>query len=240
MTGYRNQPFDKTRGRKSIRLRGYDYSQPGWYFITICINDRTQRFFGDVTKGEMALNEIGEYVRQCWLDITNHFPNAKLDEYIIMPNHVHGIITITHPIVGARSSRPLLLGRDYPAPTQNPTPQNPTPQNPTPQNPTPQNPTPQNPTPQNPATQNPTIKKPTVGSMVAYFKYQLTTRINAKHPAFIQKIWQRGYFDHIIRNRKSLFFIRQYIRNNPMNWERDKNNSHTQEEIDDVIDQNTK
>jgi putative transposase len=104
-----------------------------------------------------------------------------------------------------RAREPRQNGRDDPAPTETTT------------------------------TQNPTIQNPTIGSMVAYFKYQSTTRINSKHPTVTQKIWQRGYFDHIIRNRKSLFFIQQYIRNNPVNWEGDKNYSHTQEKIDDVI-----
>ncbi len=80
--------------RRSIRLKGYDYSQAGLYFITICCHNRICRF-GAVVDGKMILNDAGRIADSCWLEIPKHFPNAVLHEYIIMPNHVHGIIELT-------------------------------------------------------------------------------------------------------------------------------------------------
>ena len=86
--------FDpKKHHRHSIRLKGYDYSQPGGYFVTIVTLHR-QCLFGAVEDGDMILNDGGTFARKCWIDIPNHFPNARLDEFIIMPNHIHGIIFI--------------------------------------------------------------------------------------------------------------------------------------------------
>ena len=83
---------------ESTRLQGYDYSQNGYYFITICTHERIY-YFGDVVVGDdgvayVALNDVGRIAQQCWLNIPNHFPHAVLDAFIIMPNHVHGIIQI--------------------------------------------------------------------------------------------------------------------------------------------------
>ena len=79
--------------RKSIRLRNYDYSRKGCYFITVCAYNR-EVLFGDVRRGTTccALNEIGKAVKKFWTEIPNHFPNVDLDEYIVMPNHIHGIL----------------------------------------------------------------------------------------------------------------------------------------------------
>ena len=79
--------------RRSIRLKGRDYSQPGAYFVTICTRDRAC-LFGDVVNGEMRLNGSGETARRCWEDIPDHFPLVELDAFVIMPNHMHGIIVI--------------------------------------------------------------------------------------------------------------------------------------------------
>ena len=87
--------------RKNIRLKGWDYSQEGVYFITIVTKDR-EPLFGEVVDGEMVLNELGEIVQFTWNNLVNHNPNIGLDEFVIMPNHVHGIIAIFDP-VGAGS-----------------------------------------------------------------------------------------------------------------------------------------
>lgn len=87
--------------RKSIRLKGYDYSQAGLYFITICVQDRLC-LFGEIENGEMVWNDAGCNAHECWLQIPNHFPNVILHEYIVMPNHVHGIIEL----VGANNYSP--------------------------------------------------------------------------------------------------------------------------------------
>ena len=85
-TGYHN--------RKSIRLKGYDYSQPGFYYVTICIHNRRQNLFGDVVNGEMVLNEMGNIANNQLVCLPERFPNVKMDIFQIMPNHIHAIIRI--------------------------------------------------------------------------------------------------------------------------------------------------
>ncbi|HHT9154444.1 MAG TPA: transposase, partial [Candidatus Tripitaka sp. YC43] len=83
--------FEKVFKRRSIRLKGYDYSQAGAYFVTICTKNQ-EHYFGNVVDDRMELSEIGEIVNQSWIEVNNHFENVELDKYIIMPNHLHGII----------------------------------------------------------------------------------------------------------------------------------------------------
>ena len=183
--------------RHSVRLPKYDYARPGMYYVTICIHDRRDRLFGDVVDGKMVLNDAGEYTQKCWTDISIHYPKIKLDEFVVMPNHVHGIIVI-RDFVGAGLSRPSFP----PAKAGS----------------------------SRPKSDVASIKTgrddraPTLGNMVAFFKYQSTKRINAKRQSGIQKIWQRNYYEQIIRNEKLLLQIRQYIRNNPLNWDSDDEN----------------
>jgi putative transposase len=92
--------YDKTlfRGKyrtKSARLDYWDYSSDGWYFVTICTRNRNE-FFGEIRNGIMGLNEIGCTAMEFWKDIPNHFGNVFLDEWIVMPNHIHGIIVINN------------------------------------------------------------------------------------------------------------------------------------------------
>lgn len=84
------------RQRKPNRLSHYDYSQNGYYFITICTKNR-EDFFGQIQHATMQLNHLGEIAQTCWLNIPNHFPNTQIDEFIIMTNHVHGIVIIQNP-----------------------------------------------------------------------------------------------------------------------------------------------
>ncbi|OGR05613.1 MAG: hypothetical protein A2511_01970 [Deltaproteobacteria bacterium RIFOXYD12_FULL_50_9] len=92
--------------RRSIRLHGYNYSQNGAYFVTICAQNR-ECLFGEIVDGEMWLNDAGRVVQKCWDDILVHFPYVEMDECVVMPNHVHGIIAI----VGARHAVPLQTGQ---------------------------------------------------------------------------------------------------------------------------------
>src|SRR5574344_842084 len=98
--------------RRSIRLRGYDYSQSGLYFITICTNNR-ECLFGHIASGEMHLNDAGKIANECWSNIPNHFPNARLHQYIIMPNHIHGIIELVETTVGANNYSPYSSMNDH-------------------------------------------------------------------------------------------------------------------------------
>ena len=107
------RPYDTMRkthyrsNRHSIRLPNYDYGQDGVYYVTICTFNR-ECLFGDVVDGTMELNEFGEIVAECWNNIHGQFPNVELDQWVIMPNHVHGIIHI----VGAIHELPLqVIGR---------------------------------------------------------------------------------------------------------------------------------
>ncbi|MBU4269145.1 MAG: glucose-6-phosphate dehydrogenase [Acidobacteria bacterium] len=91
--------------RRSIRLKGWDYGSLGYYFVTICTQNR-EYLFGDITNGNIALNDVGHIVEKCWQDIPAHFPHADLDEFIVMPNHFHGIIVIEGS-VGAYKHTPV-------------------------------------------------------------------------------------------------------------------------------------
>jgi len=97
-----------SRNRRSIRLKGHDYSQAGLYFVTICTENR-QHLFGEIVNGKMGLNEYGNIVQQCWQEIPTHYPDTILHEFIVMPNHIHGIIQIINckTIVGVENFRPL-------------------------------------------------------------------------------------------------------------------------------------
>jgi len=90
------------RSRKSIRVQGYDYAQAGGYFITIVALQR-ECLFGEIVGGEVRLNALGRIVAECWHAIPEHFPNAEVDAFVVMPNHIHGIIFL----VGATHASPL-------------------------------------------------------------------------------------------------------------------------------------
>ncbi|HRP69197.1 MAG TPA: hypothetical protein PLY93_06675, partial [Turneriella sp.] len=80
---------------ESARLKGYDYSSPGFYFVTICTKNR-EHFFGEIKNNVMNFSNMGQIATKFWREIVDHFPHVKLDEFIIMPNHLHGIIQIYH------------------------------------------------------------------------------------------------------------------------------------------------
>ena len=90
--------------RRSIRLRGYDYARAGAYFVTICTQQR-ECLFGDIIGGEMRLNAAGQIVAAIWQSIPRHFPNVTLEAWVIMPNHLHGIIVIGDPCCPDRTAR---------------------------------------------------------------------------------------------------------------------------------------
>ena len=188
--------------RRSIRLKGYNYSQLGAYFVTICTHGR-ECVFGEVVDGRMRLNALGKIARQCWLDIPRHFPHAALDAFVVMPNHVHGIIWIvesqnddsiraTDVIVGARHE---MVGATHASPlhTQTNPPRGP--------------------------------KRRSIGAIVGSYKSAVTKRINERRNTPGATVWQRNYYEHVIRNDESLNRIRQYILENPIRWHLDRENS---------------
>jgi REP element-mobilizing transposase RayT len=103
---------------RPIRLRGFDYSSPGCYFITICTHDR-ECVLGDLRTESIVLTPIGEIVRRTWPEIPCHFPNVRLDEYVVMPNHLHGLLLIEDVVVGAQHPAPA-SGQVCCAPTRPP------------------------------------------------------------------------------------------------------------------------
>lgn len=161
--------MDRNR-RHSIRLRSYDYSQNGYYFVTICAQNR-EEIFGEIIRGQMKINLIGKMIRAEWVNLTNRFKNIGLDEFMIMPNHIHGIIEI----VGAT----LVVAHNKRAGTR-------------------------------PA---PTESHATLGQIIGAFKsitthkYILGIQIY-NWPTIDRKLWQRNYYEHIIRNERDYFAIK--------------------------------
>lgn len=180
--------------RRSIRLKGWDYASPGYYFITICTQGRECRF-GEILNGKMMLNNAGKMAEKYWLDIPIHYPHAELDEFIIMPNHVHGISGIKD-FVGAYDHTPQRPNRSVPKEANIYSPLR-------------------------TASDEPLMKSPskTVGSIVRGFKIgvSLWFRKNTE----MLSVWQRNYYEHIIRSEAELDQTRQYIRNNPVEWLQD-------------------
>jgi len=187
--------------RRTIRLPHHDYTSIGTYFVTVCTMDR-QHLFGRVDDGAMILNEAGESAAACWQNIPAHFPHARLDEWVVMPNHVHGIIDVTatpdFPAapdagatstgVGAKNFSPL--HRISPLHRMSPI-----------------------------GTSSPTGTTRTIGSMVRGFKIGVTNWF--RQHSFGCEIWQRNYWEHLVRTDDELERIRVYIADNPANWTRD-------------------
>lgn len=179
--------------RRSIRLKGYDYSQAGAYSVTIVAQDRAC-LFGEVVGGEMWLNDAGGMIARAWETLPNRFPSVQLDTFVVMPNHMHGIIvTVGATLVVAPSDaneqNKIVTAGDR-------------------------------------AT---TRVAPTVGNIIGAFKSLTTVEYvhgvkQSGWMAFRMKLWQRNYHEHVIRNEASLHAIREYIVNNPLQWELDEEN----------------
>ncbi len=162
--------------RRSIRLQGYDYASAGSYFITICAHQR-ECLFGEIVEGQMLLNEFGQIVADAYLWLANQYPYVHLDSWVVMPNHLHGIIVMTD------YSR---KGDSRIAPTVG------------------------------------DAKRKTLGRLIGAFKTVSTKQINLIRSTPGTTIWQRNYYEHIIRDDRALQTIRQYIQNNPSAWQEDE------------------
>jgi len=187
--------------RKSIRLKGYDYSQAGLFFITICCQNMAS-LFGEIPVGadllvcpapKTILNDAGIMVKSEWLKLPERFTNIELHEYIVMPNHFHAILQI----VGATL---VVAQNDMIDATEKGQPQG----------------------------IAPTGK--TIGDMVGAFESITTVEYihgvkNNNWQSFDKKLWQRNYWEHIIRNENEYNLISQYIINNLAKWENDKLNA---------------
>jgi putative transposase len=174
--------------RRSIRLRGYDYAQPSAYFITIVCQGRLSPF-GQVTGGVMVLNDAGHMIVQWWDELSRKYPGARTDQFVVMPNHFHGIVVLS----GAKTGVPVganlrVCPNDAGAHAGAPLPE-----------------------------------------IVQWFKTMTTNayirgvKQSGWHP-FPGKLWQRNYYEHIIRNQDEWHHISQYIANNPAQWDLDCEN----------------
>jgi putative transposase len=173
--------YDPRLHHRSIRLQGYDYTTAGAYFITICSYQR-EHIFGRVIDGEMKLNALGEIARAEWFRTAELRPLVELyeDEFVVMPNHVHGIIWLVEN-VGARRRH---------APTEK-------------------------------------FGKPVSGSIptiVRAYKSAVTYSVNKSKNLRGAVLWQRNYYEHVIRNERELDLIARYIYYNPFNWQVDRDN----------------
>ncbi len=192
--------------RRSIRLKNFDYSREGLYFITICCKNR-EHLFGEIVDGKMILNDIGEMAQICWNAIPEHFENVSLHSFVIMPNHVHGIIEIVTN-VGAKYFSPENnehctkhfspehdehWAKHFSSENDEHWAKDISPQ--------------------------PKGTSKTVGSIVRGFKIGVTKWV--RQNTDIYQVWQRNYHEHIIRNENAYIKISEYIRNNPQKWDED-------------------
>ncbi|MGC8771101.1 MAG: transposase [Brevinematia bacterium] len=189
MNKYRNE---------SIRLKGWDYSSPGAYFVTICVKER-MNILSKVINGEVILSEIGKIVDVTWNEIPSHFENVKLDYYVIMPDHIHGIIIILeNDNVVVNGVDDIFDGRN--AINRVPTIENT-----------------ENGYKNGGITgiHNPMLTKNSLSKIVRWFKGRCTYEIRRSNLCYFQ--WQSRFYDHIIRNGEELKEIRKYILDNPKN-----------------------
>lgn len=189
--GYR---MDSGHHRKSVRLPDVDYASAGLYFITICAFQR-QPLFGDVVDGAVVPNGIGILVASVWRDIPQHHVSVGIDEFVIMPNHIHGIISLSP--VGARFIAPD-AGQGV---------------------------TGDGVTGRGAANQGAINRAPTVGEVVRAFKARCTFAINRGALTQGMPVWQRNYHEHMVRDERSYLSTVQYIRDNPQQWQQDVYNS---------------
>jgi REP element-mobilizing transposase RayT len=198
-------PYDpEIHHRRSLRLRGYDYSQPGSYYVTLCTQGK-EHLFGQIVEGEMRRNEWGDHVARCWEWLGQQYPYIDLDEWTVMPNHLHGIIVITDRRGGSRTAPTntrLIVGRggSRTAPTNTRLIVG-----------------------RGASRSAPTKRKP-LGRLVGAFKTVSTDDINQLRGTPARPLWQRDFYDHIIRNEDELNKIREYIRTNPLRWASDPDN----------------
>lgn len=202
-------PYDPQRHhRRSLRLPGYDYTQPGAYFVTICVQDRLH-LFGEVVDDRVAFNPYGRVAATLWERIPRHFPHVTLDAWVIMPNHMHGIIVITDDDAGRRRGeaspvRSNVLGDHANGVTSmsiNNNAGDASPQHPT------------------------GVPSGSLGAIVGNYKSITTRRINKMRHTPGTRVWQRNYYEHIIRNADAWQRIAAYIHDNPARWDEDRLNS---------------
>ncbi len=167
-------PKASAHTRRTLRLKEFDYPQSGAYFVTVCTKER-ECLFGEIVDEKMVLNETGRLVLCTWLDLPTRFSPVELDSFVIMPNHVHGILFL----VGAGLALPE---------------------------------------------KGAASGAPTLADIVRAFKSLTSIQVNRILSRIGQPLWQRNYFERVVRNDEELYRIREYIENNPHRWELDREN----------------
>lgn len=167
--------FDPTiHHRRSIRLQGYDYSQAGMYFVTLCTRNR-ECLFGEIVDETMRLNPVGQIVTDSWTWLAQRYEHVELDEWVVMPNHLHGIVVINDHCKGGSRTAPT---------------------------------------------------KP-IGRLIGAYKTVSTKQANTFRQTPGMLLWQRNYWERIVRDAAELLSIQEYICNNPAQWAQDKLHPHT-------------
>lgn len=162
--------FDPTiHHRRSIRLQGYDYSQAGMYFVTLCTRNR-ECLFGEIVDETMRLNPVGQIVADSWAWLAQRYEHVELDEWVVMPNHLHGIVVINDHCKGGSRTAPT---------------------------------------------------KP-IGRLIGAYKTVSTRQANTFWQTPGMLLWQRNYWERIVRDAAELLSIQEYICNNPAQWAQDK------------------
>ena len=163
-----------SRHRRSVRLPGYDYARPGAYFVTLCTHERAC-LFGDVVGDAVRLTWAGGVARRAWEALPTHAPHVAVDAFVVMPNHLHGVLLITAPSdEPARAS-----GAAGTAPGS-------------------------------------------LGALVQSYKSVVTRRVNRRRETPGGRLWQRSYWDRVVRSERELDAVRRYIRENPARWHFDR------------------
>jgi REP element-mobilizing transposase RayT len=163
------------------RIKGYDYSGPGTYFITICAEDR-RLILADIINSTVNLRPIGKITNACLIEIPDHFNNTNIVEYIIMPDHVHFIIGVSERDGTACRASTKMQIESFGNPVRG-----------------------------------------SIPTIIRSYKSAVTKLVHEIIPHSPLRIWQPGYYEHIIRNEEELKYTIDYIKSNPEEWERDHN-----------------
>ncbi len=165
--------MQKSNHRRSIRLSTFDYAQSAAYFLTICTDNR-RPLLGRIVDGAFVESELGRIVRENWVSISTFHPDVWVDEFVVMPNHLHGIL------IFGRKPHPHVQLNQYQS-----------------------------------------VKPGSLPSIMRSFKACVTKQAKTVDLA-LESLWQRSYYEHILRSDKALAQAREYIVNNPLKWELDK------------------
>lgn len=183
--------YDKEKHhRRSIRLQEYDYSQAGAYFVTVCAWNK-ECLFGEIGDGKFVHSDAGEVVADVWHRLPERYPSAEMDEFVVMPNHFHGIVVLKDR-VGA--------GLALPGSKQ----------------------------------KGAASGAPTLGDVVRTFKSLSAVTVNRSLGRQGIPLWQRNYYEHVIRDERELHAVREYIRYNPLKWDEDENNPAKVSNVDNI------